>query len=722
MPRPVCPSQIRILSSRDGDSPIKIEAASPADGTSDATLPTFKVVAYNGGLMNVRGFYRPVIVDLTGMKVSAKARPALRDHDIGKIVGHSTKVDVAKKITIAGIVSGTGPDAAEVVSSSANGFPWQASIGASIQKMVMLDDGEKLQVNGKTITGPAYVARQSTLDEVSFVALGADDNSSASVAASGGQSSSIEVFAMNFEQWLEAKGFKLADLSKDQATSLQAMFDAEQDPDPKPEDPPAGDPPPPASKKKAKKVKAAKDPLDGEDDDDELDGPARLKASRKADADERRRVATIVKVCAGKHADIEAQAIEEGWNEDKINLAVLRASRPTGSPPGDGHDGKAPLPEVLEASLCMSSGLPRDFVEKEYSEKVLEAASSKRFRTMSIVGLFHAVIQAAGKYARAGIIDNEFIRTAFQAEQQLQASGGFSTISLSGILGNVANKALLAAYNSVESVLPLFCAERDVNDFKQVTSYRMTGNGEFDEVGPTGELKHASLSEESFTNQVKTYGRMIALTRQQIINDDLGAFLQVPRIIGRMSALKLQKVVYTLLLSNPSSFYSTDNANYQEGAGTVLSIASLTAAEQLFLDQVDSDGQPVAITPAVLLVPSSLKVPAEQFYKDLTMEVTTTADTPRAGSNPHAGKFKPAATPYLNNTGITGYSATAWYLFANPADVAAIEIAYLRGMRTPTIESGETDFNVLGMQWRGFFDFGAAMQDHRATVKSKGAA
>jgi len=52
--------------------------------------------------------------------------------------------------------------------------------------------------------------------------------------------------------------------------------------------------------------------------------------------------------------------------------------------------------------------------------------------------------------------------------------------------------------------------------------------------------------------------------------------------------------------------------------------------------------------------------------------------------------------------------------------VAALEIAYLRGRRVPVIESGETDFNTLGMQWRGYFDFGVAMQDHRAAVKSKG--
>jgi hypothetical protein len=71
--------------------------------------------------------------------------------------------------------------------------------------------------------------------------------------------------------------------------------------------------------------------------------------------------------------------------------------------------------------------------------------------------------------------------------------------------------------------------------------------------------------------------------------------------------------------------------------------------------------------------------------------------------------------------GLTGSSATAWYLLANPQDVAAIEIVYLQGRRTPTIESGEANMNTLGMKWRAYWDFGVALQDPRAAVKSAGA-
>ena len=228
-------------------------------------------------------------------------------------------------------------------------------------------------------------------------------------------------------------------------------------------------------------------------------------------------------------------------------------------------------------------------------------------------------------------------------------------------------------------------------------------------------IRRVNVGEEAYKNRVETYGRMIALTRQMIINDDLGAFLQIPRIIGRMSALKREEAVFELLLTNPNDFFGTGHQNFLSGADTALSIAALTVAEQKFLDQVDADGKPILLSPAILLVPTSLKVAAQQLMTETRVNETTAQGKPSPAGNPHVGKWRPLASPYLNAQGLTGSSAKAWYLFANPADVAAMEIAYLRGRRTPTIESGETSFNTLGMQWRGYFDFGVAMQEPSVT-------
>ena len=115
----------------------------------------------------------------------------------------------------------------------------------------------------------------------------------------------------------------------------------------------------------------------------------------------------------------------------------------------------------------------------------------------------------------------------FKAEPREALRAAFSTFSLPGILSNVANKFLLDGFSAVESSWRQITAVRSVSDFKRVTSYRLTGGFEYQEVGPDGELKHAEVGEESFGNQARTYGRMFAITRTDLINDDLGALTVV---------------------------------------------------------------------------------------------------------------------------------------------------------------------------------------------------
>lgn len=707
------PSDFHILEA-SGTSDFHLEADDD-DGQS-RKLRRFRMTAYTGGKLLLANFPYPVVVDLSGLRIPAKSRPILRDHDSSRIVGHTESIEInGSSIRLGGIVSGSNDHAREVSDSGDNGFPWQASIGATAQRIVFVDRGESAEVNGRKFTGPLYIARQSTLREVSFVALGADDQTVARMAADSQSSSNrIEVQSMEFEQWVAAQGFDADTLTEQQSTSLRAMFDQES------------------------QLEAAED--DGSDPDDESSvevgatnsgqpsnptpqpPPDPIDIMRSRWTAERKRISAISQLFAGKHPDLEARAVEQGWDQNRAELELLRAERAEAQPVYS-EDGSGRRAASIEAALCLSAGLPEDRVGNWYDEKTMNQAVSRELRGAGLHTLLYEVIRASGGYVRPGRIDNDVIRAAFVADGRLlQASSGFSTLSLSGILSNVATKTMLAAYQAVNAVATQIAGATDVNDFKQVTRYRMTAAGVFQKVGPDGELKHAGLEEEAYTNQVETWGRMIALTRQMMINDDLGAFLQIPRAIGRMSALALEEVVFTLLLSNPNSFFSTGNKNYFDGADSALDIDSLTVAEQMFLDRVDKQGKPILVQPAIILVPTSLKVTAEQLFKELPLNQVPANNKAKPVNNPHAGKFRPVCSPYLSITSISGNSTTAWYLLADPNDVSAIEIAYLRGKRVPTIESGETDFNTLGMQWRGYFDFGCAMQDQRAAVKSKGAA
>jgi len=102
--------------------------------------------------------------------------------------------------------------------------------------------------------------------------------------------------------------------------------------------------------------------------------------------------------------------------------------------------------------------------------------------------------------------------------------------------------------------------------------------------------------------------------RRDIINDDLGAITTVPRKLGRGSGLKINDVFWTVFLDN-GGFFKTANKYFLAGADSVLSIDGLTKAEVAFMDQVDADGKPIGIMPAVVLVPTALSAMGTQLYK-----------------------------------------------------------------------------------------------------------
>jgi hypothetical protein len=213
---------------------------------------------------------------------------------------------------------------------------------------------------------------------------------------------------------------------------------------------------------------------------------------------------------------------------------------------------------------------------------------------------------------------------------------------------------------------------------------------------------------------------MLSLDRRDIINDDLGAITTVPRKLGRGSGLKINDVFWTVFLNN-SGFFKTANKNYLTGTDTVLSIDGLTKAEVAFLEQTDADGKPIGIMPQVILVPTALSAIGTMLYKSLEIR-DTTASTKYPVANPHQGKFRTEVSRYLANSNYTGNSAKAWYLLADPNDLPVIEVAFLNGQESPTIETADADFNVLGVQMRGYHDFGVALQDPKGGIKMKGEA
>jgi len=654
---------------------INMEASAGPDAQA-ARPRRFHMDAYTGGPLAVAGWRFPVVVDLNGLAVRGGAKVYL-DHDRAARVGHIDGMQVEHGgLRVSGVISSTTQAAREVVADADNGYPWQASIGAAVREVEFVGEGKMVTVNGREFAGPVNVARRASLQEVSFVGNGADDQTSASIAAGAAK----ETDAMDGnDKTKTVDGGMAGEGAKEPVVQAQAPIVA------------------PVSAGAIAGGVIAADPV------------AEMRAKAAA---EETRIAAVRKVCGSDHADISAKALREGWDVTRTELEVLRADRP-----------KAPAAHVVDQTVngavleaaCMLTAKLGD-VEKVHDEKTLDAAS-RRFR--GGIGLQELLLEAAwanGYTGRNFRDSREVLRFAFGKDIQ----AGFSTIDIGGILSNVTNKFLLDGFFSVERTWRNICAVRNVSDFKTVTSYRLIGADQYQPVAPGGELKHGTLGQEQYANKADTFGLLLSIDRRDVINDDLGAITLVPRKLGRGSGLKINDVFWTIFLGN-SDFFKAGNKNYLTGADTALTIDGLTKAEVAFLDQVDSEGKPIGIMPAVLLVPTALSAMGTQLFKSLELR-DTTSSTKYPVANPHQGKFRSEVSRYLANTKYTGASAKAWYLLADPADLPVIEVAFLNGQESPTIETAEADFNVLGIQMRGYHDFGVALQDPRGGTKSKGEA
>jgi len=630
---------------------IEARAGESAEAKS---LRRFEMVAYTGTAMELSGWDAPVVIDLAGLSIRGSARPILKDHSPSMIVGHTESVGVeAGRLRVAGLVSGSGRVAGEIVESSRNGFPWQASVGAKATRIEFVKKGQTASANGRTFDGPVHIVRASSLSEISFVALGADDDTSARVAAiapaaNGGEDTEDTMPTVN-----------------DDTTG----------------------------------VASADDPV------------ATMRAHAAAEAT---RIAALHTICAG-HPDIEAKAIAEGWSTEKAELTVLRAARPAAGPYV--NSGRQPVTaKVLEAAACLSAGVAEKRLLKDFGEKALDAADP--LRSIGLKDLVRACAELEGKA----------LPTVF-GDGTAMVQAAFSTLSLPTILEGTMQRTMLDAYEAVPVVAFDVCRVGSVKDFREVTRVRLLGAGRWEKVAQDGELKSGKVAEQTFTNQADTRGILITLTRQDLINDDLGAFLDLPRQIGMDGAATIDDEFFRLLLSNPSSFFGVGNGNFLSGADTAFGVDSLSLARSTFQKikvgpgAEAKDQKPINIRPTRLLVPVEVETDAQVLLGSAQIQLDgSSAKTKLPVDNPHRGKYGLSVAPHLSDTFYTGNSAKAWYLFADPRLVAAFEIVFLNGKQQPTIERTPTPPNTLGVTWAAYIDFGIREQDPRGALKVKGEA
>lgn len=290
------------------------------------------------------------------------------------------------------------------------------------------------------------------------------------------------------------------------------------------------------------------------------------------------------------------------------------------------------------------------------------------------------------------------------------------------ILGNVSNRIMLAAFEQAQSPIKTVLARRTShNDFRPSTRLRLGDLGLLKKVNEAGEIKSTTRSETTQGYAIETYGLMMAVSRQMLINDDLNAFGDWSRAAGRTAAETENELLFQMLTSNAGNgpkIGETGHALFHAShgnlapAGAALSVDSLSTARKAMRQQKGLPGGSesrksfINATPKYLLVGPELETEAEKVLS--AIYAANVAD-----ANPLAGKLTLLVEPRIED-----YS---WYVFADPASLPVVEFAYLTGAEGPQVAQ-QDGWNVLGTEYRVVLDFGCDVVDFRGSYRNPGAA
>lgn len=322
--------------------------------------------------------------------------------------------------------------------------------------------------------------------------------------------------------------------------------------------------------------------------------------------------------------------------------------------------------------------------------------ASREFVGMSLRDLAAECLTRSGESVRGMSADDLFQRSLTTSDFPL-------------VVSNAMGKVAAQAYQAAESPLKMLARQRTLPNFKESTSIRVGEMGRLEEMTEQGEFKHTSRAESGEVMRLKTFGRMINVSRQLLIDDDLNLLGDMTAAMGQAAAQTEAEELVSMLTGNPelsdgTPVFDTSRGNSVSGAGSALSETALSAARKHMRTVKGLDGKTIiAATPKYLVVSPDLETSAEKLLA--TIYAPTTDDV------------QPIRLTLVVEPRLTG---NTWYVMADPAQLPSLQYGYLAAAQGVQIQRQEA-WNTLGLSYRAFLDFGTGWLDWRGAYRAAGA-
>ena len=333
----------------------------------------------------------------------------------------------------------------------------------------------------------------------------------------------------------------------------------------------------------------------------------------------------------------------------------------------------------------------------------------------------HELSEPARRYAYATPVDMAKELLTLRGESTMGLSPAsivtralHTTSDFPIILGDTVSRVLRDAYQAAPAGVRRLGRQTTARDFRAVNKIMLGEAPLLEKLNEHGEIKAGTMAEAREAYKVETWARKIGITRQVLVNDDLGAFSDLARRIGQGAAETEARILVDLLeantgngpkLSDNKTLFHADHGN-KAGSGAAISDTTLSAARLALRTPKGVEDRTIRVTPKNLLVPPALETDAEKW-------LATVAPAKAADVNPFSGSLSLVVEPRLT-------SATRWYVTADPGEIDGLEYAYLSGNEGPQVES-RSGWDVDGVEIRVILDFGAGFVDHRGWFMNPGA-
>jgi len=430
-------------------------------------------------------------------------------------------------------------------------------------------------------------------------------------------------------------------------------------------------------------------------------------------AGERQKAATITRKVAeaGLPAHMATEMIEEGLSLESAFERIIDAKTARANDGGDirNHVAATVTGDVVDRTR---EGMTRAL----YARVGLKGGEHNEFTGMTLREMARLTLQVRGASIPAGGV-HQLASAAFAPGM----AGGMHTGSDFGnILADVANKSMLKGFEEVEETFERFTSIGTLSDFKPTHRVGLDAFPSLEKIEDGAEFKYGTMGDHGETMVLATYGKMFAITRQTIINDDLDAFSRVPMKMGRAARRTIGDLVYAVLTGNPqmSDGNNLFHANHKNlaAAGAIPSEAAINAGITAMSTQMDRSGNGVLnVSPKYLIAPPRHRAAVLQALKS----EYAPDDTSKAGTAKMSRAYntvRDAAIPIFD----ARIQDTSWFLAADPGRFDTIEVAYLDGVAAPFLDQ-QKGWSVDGTEFKVRIDAGVAALAWEGLYKDPGA-